>query len=582
MSKLKQMQLEDSDLAALYEQQTQRNIAGAARAIKIAIIGVSGDIGSKAAENLMVLAEKTKQRLDLVLYSRQSDDDIKHGSNKAEGKTRDLKSKYGLNPNAYARVTSSVDYKDLAGAEAVIFAAGTRAGKIGASTREELLPFNIGITKEAADNIKHYSPDAFVFVVPNPVDMITQIMQELTEFKPEKVLGLGTSLDTARFRVHLQEELQHHYNIPDTSIDAAVIGYHNKEGMILSSNSIRINGKTAEKFAESGAITKENLDTAISTAYQHTLNEGFEIVKLMGGHGPSSFPAMMAARAVLAYTSYSFTMEPVPLSIVENGICQSRLLKITKGAIQLRDPKLTENEQTRLTEEMSKFSEQRAHVGDASKVGQLAQKFDKQMNAKLAELEEQKAAMAHAIHTIRKSPSHPLHLVADQSSGSSSLSPSHAQRILQERNFGQAGDAKVIAERNHVKFILKVNKAIPEEQHAAILAKTLKALGSAMDIDKLESKVPMFDYPIHSAHIPFTIDSVDITDRTIKAFSDLEIRYNQPEQMQSHSASPPKTPLAHPEHERARSASPVGHVDRLRALTPTAGSVIQAASANQR
>jgi len=135
-------------------------------------------------------------------------------------------------------------------------------------TREELLAKNAGILKEISLTIKESASNSIVIVVTNPLDLMTYLVLKLTGFKPGKVLGMGPTLDAARFSHLIGKEL----NLPNTAIEATVIGSHG-EGMLPLPRFTKINGVSLEEF-----IDEEKIKTII----RKTINRGAEIVSLLG------------------------------------------------------------------------------------------------------------------------------------------------------------------------------------------------------------------------------------------------------------------------------------------------------------
>ena len=58
----------------------------------------------------------------------------------------------------------------------------------------------------AGEQIKLYAPDAFVIVVTNPLDSMVYLMKQVTNFAPNKVVGMAGILDSSRFSYFLSEE----------------------------------------------------------------------------------------------------------------------------------------------------------------------------------------------------------------------------------------------------------------------------------------------------------------------------------------------------------------------------------------
>jgi malate dehydrogenase len=172
---------------------------------KIALVG-AGQIGGTLA-----LLAGLKQLGDIVLV------DIAEGV--PQGKALDLAE---LSPveGFDAAYAGSNDYAAIAGADVVIVTAGVPR-KPGMS-RDDLIGINTGVIKSVGENIKKHAPDAFVIVITNPLDVMVGIMQEVTGFKPEKVVGMAGVLDSARFRYFLAEE----FKVSVEDVTAFVLGGH--------------------------------------------------------------------------------------------------------------------------------------------------------------------------------------------------------------------------------------------------------------------------------------------------------------------------------------------------------------------
>ena len=112
------------------------------------------------------------------------------------------------------------------------------AGKI-ITDRTDLLPYNIPIAKEISKKIKKYANDAKVIVVTNPVDVITYCILKESGLPRENVIGVGSSLDSDRFRYLLSKLLRTN----QSKIDGIVLGEHGNS-MVPIFSAAKFNGKT--------------------------------------------------------------------------------------------------------------------------------------------------------------------------------------------------------------------------------------------------------------------------------------------------------------------------------------------------
>ena len=140
----------------------------------------------------------------------------------AEGEALDLAQGAAFYPSATVR-TASVEA--MADADVVVVAAGS-GGKPGQS-RLELLQGNASLVAELGRRLAGCR--GTVLMVSNPVDVLTRVMQQASGLPPERVLGTGTVLDTARLRQMLGREL----NVDPRSVHAHVVGEHGDSSVVL-------------------------------------------------------------------------------------------------------------------------------------------------------------------------------------------------------------------------------------------------------------------------------------------------------------------------------------------------------------
>lgn len=177
---------------------------------KISVIG-AGNVGATVAQFLAL-----KELGDVYLF------DVVEGV--PEGKALDM-----LEGQPHWRSDSKVygfttvdrsKYENLKGSDVVVVTAGL-ARKPGMS-RDDLLNKNLEIMSDVAKNVKQYAPESRVIVVSNPADIMAYAFYKVSGFRPERIMGLGGSLDSARFRTFLAQEL----NVSVEDVLAFVIGGH--------------------------------------------------------------------------------------------------------------------------------------------------------------------------------------------------------------------------------------------------------------------------------------------------------------------------------------------------------------------
>lgn len=137
---------------------------------------------------------------------------------RAKGEAQDLN--HGL---AFSKTSMKIyqgDYSDCADADIVVICAGVNQKPD--ETRLELLQRNLEIFKTIVAPIKESGFNGIVLVATNPVDIMTRITQKLIGFDSNRVIGTGTTLDSARLRFMLGE----YVNVDPRNIHAYVIGEH--------------------------------------------------------------------------------------------------------------------------------------------------------------------------------------------------------------------------------------------------------------------------------------------------------------------------------------------------------------------
>ncbi len=189
-----------------------------------------------------------------------------------------------------ANYVGSTDYGILEGSDVVIVTAGVPR-KPGMS-RDDLIGINSGIIKTAGEGIKKYAPNAFVIVITNPLDAMVGIMQQVTGFKPEKVVGMAGVLDSARFRYFLAEE----FKVSVEDVTAFVLGGHG-DTMVPLVRYSTVAGIPLPDLVKMGWTTQEKLDQIV----QRTRDGGAEIVALLKTGSAYYAPASSAIAMAESY-----------------------------------------------------------------------------------------------------------------------------------------------------------------------------------------------------------------------------------------------------------------------------------------
>ena len=137
---------------------------------------------------------------------------------KAEGEAMDLNHGVafsGGNMEIYAG-----EYSDCRDADLIVLTAGLPQKE--RQSRLDLLKENRKIFESILHSVLQSGFCGIFLVATNPVDIMTRIVYEISGFSPEKVIGTGTALDTARLRYLLGEK----FMIDPRNMHAYVMGEH--------------------------------------------------------------------------------------------------------------------------------------------------------------------------------------------------------------------------------------------------------------------------------------------------------------------------------------------------------------------
>ncbi len=157
------------------------------------------------------------------------------------------------------------DYADLAGSRVVIIAAGVNQ-KSDSETRLELLGRNAAIFAQIIPNILKYAPEAILIVASNPVDIMTHLTARFAAeygLDPRRVMGSGTTLDTARFR----SLLARHVGVDSHHVHGYVIGEHG-DSEVLTWSLATVAGLPLEGFCTRRDIP---MDDSVRQEIEHNV-----------------------------------------------------------------------------------------------------------------------------------------------------------------------------------------------------------------------------------------------------------------------------------------------------------------------
>ncbi len=224
--------------------------------MKIGIVGC-GMVGSASAFALVMRGVGR----EIVLV------DVNHA--RAEAEANDI---YHAVPFSNPLSVRAGDYSDLHGAQVVVIAGGVaqRPGE----TRLQLLQRNAEVFRQIVPSVLRHEPKAALLVVTNPVDIMTHLAAHFAaEFgvSRSRVIGSGTTLDTARFRALVGR----HFGVDPHHVHAYVIGEHG-DSEVLAWSQATIAGLDLDDFVRVcgkalSAAERQGIDENVRRAAYHII-----------------------------------------------------------------------------------------------------------------------------------------------------------------------------------------------------------------------------------------------------------------------------------------------------------------------
>ncbi len=226
--------------------------------MKVSIIGGGGLVGSCAGFALQ--AGKIVRHIHLVDVNLEL----------CEGQALDLL--HGASILADQTITFG-DMKSVGDSDCIVITAGLRRKP--EESRLDLIGRNVTLFRGILADLKAggLRKDALVFVVSNPVDVLTYLAIKELGLPASQVIGLGTVLDTTRLRSLLAQRL----DVPPTQVDVTIYGEHG-DSMVPIWSAAQIAGMPLEKYP---GVNSQ----LIADIEKKTRGSGAEVIKKKGGAG---------------------------------------------------------------------------------------------------------------------------------------------------------------------------------------------------------------------------------------------------------------------------------------------------------
>jgi len=256
--------------------------------MKVSIIGGGGLVGSCTAFALQtggVVREIALIDVNAELAAGQALD-LLHGS-----------------PLTADQVIVAGDYEHVAQSRCICITAGLRRRPD--ESRLELISRNVDLFMNILEEVRRAGPreDAILLVVSNPVDILTYLAAQHSGLPAAQVIGLGTLLDSIRFRSLIAQRI----GAAPTQVSALILGEHG-DSMVPVWSGATVGGLPLESYPG----WRPQLATEV---FERTKTSGAEAIRLKGGAG---FAVGLAVAEVIHAVARD-TRRLLPVSSVQNG-----------------------------------------------------------------------------------------------------------------------------------------------------------------------------------------------------------------------------------------------------------------------
>ncbi|SEM15797.1 L-lactate dehydrogenase [Alkalibacterium putridalgicola] len=256
---------------------------------KIILIG-DGAVGSSYA--FALINQNIGQELGIIDVNRE----------KAEGDVMDLNSALAFTAPKKIYVA---DYEDCHDADLVVFTAG--ASQKPGETRLDLTEKNLRITKSVVENVMKSGFDGVFLVATNPVDILTYAVYKLSGLPSNKVIGSGTSLDSARFRHAVANLL----DVDVRNVHGYIIGEHGDTEFPVWSHA-NVAGLQINEWVSNNPMTDEK---ALVDIFFSVRDAAYDIIQKKG----ATFYGIGASLARITRAILNNEQAVLPLSVYLEG-----------------------------------------------------------------------------------------------------------------------------------------------------------------------------------------------------------------------------------------------------------------------
>ncbi|WP_461209128.1 L-lactate dehydrogenase [Desulfocurvus sp. DL9XJH121] len=190
---------------------------------------------------------------------------------RAEGEAMDLSHAMALCPPTGIHAGG---YEDCADADIVVITAG--AAQRQGETRLDLVGRNAAITRNIVAEVMRHAKDPILILVTNPVDVLTHVALKESGLPPSRVIGSGTVLDSARFRLLLSR----HCGVDPRNVHGHIVGEHGDSETALWSR-VNIGGVLLDEFCALRGVPSCGEDFRTATL-DRVRKAAYEIIERKG------------------------------------------------------------------------------------------------------------------------------------------------------------------------------------------------------------------------------------------------------------------------------------------------------------
>jgi malate dehydrogenase len=261
---------------------------------KVTIIGATGNVGRYTALAVSYIPYVS----ELLLFGRPGREEVLHGL------AYDLHDSFAARGNQ-ADVKFSCIPKDLEGSDIVIVTSGVPRKE--GQDRIDLAHENARMISEVAAMVGWYAPNAILFIVSNPVDVMTAVALKYSGMKPNKVIGLGTHLDSMRLKWNLAK----YFDVHVSEVHTRIIGEHG-ESMVPLWSATTVGGISIRNLPEFEDFPKDKI-------MYNVMNAGSAIISRIGAtvYGPGDAIATIV-RTILGNEKRILTVSAFISSEIHN------------------------------------------------------------------------------------------------------------------------------------------------------------------------------------------------------------------------------------------------------------------------